>query len=493
MASESAELHFVLVPLMFPGHLLPMVDMGRVLAQHGVTVTVVTTPLNALRFKSILDRDIASGVQVRLLQLRFPCVEANLPEGCENIDALPSQLLFKNFMDAVGMLQQRLEQLLEETQPEPSCIVSDRQLPWTINVAEKFRIPRLVFNGTSCFTVVCSHFIGISQIREKVSDDLEPFVVPGLPDRIELTKAQLPVNFKPGSVVSKDKEEQLRAADVASYGLVVNSFEELESGYVEEYRKVKGDKIWCIGPVSLLNKGEIDKAQRGSKAFVDVSQYLQWLDSWPQNSVVYACFGTLSNVAPEQLIELALGLEASNRPFIWVIRDGNKSDEFKKWVSEEGFEERIKGRGLLIHGWAPQVLILSHPAVGGLLTHCGWNSVLEGVAAGLPMVTWPLSADQFFNEKLVVQVLRIGERVGAEIAMRRGEEEKYGAMIKREQIVKAIDSVMDAGGEGEERRKRARELGELAKKAFENGGSSYLNVNRLIKDIMQVSGKKAQE
>ncbi|XWS55906.1 hypothetical protein CRYUN_Cryun09bG0040300 [Craigia yunnanensis] len=479
MHYQSSELQFVLVPLMCPGHLIPMADMGRLLAQHGVTVTIVTTPLNAVRFKSIIDRDIASGIQIRLLQLRFQCIEAGLPEGCENVDALPSRHLSKNFMDAVGMLQQPLEQFLEETQPKPICIISDRHLPWTFEVAQKFKIPRLVFDGTSCFTVTCSHFIAISKIRETVSDDLESFVVPGLPDRIELTKAQLPINFNPGSVVLKDKEEHMRVADMASYGLVVNSFEELESGYVEEYRKAKGDKIWCIGPVSHCNEGKLDMAQRGNKASVD-------------NSVVYVCLGTLSCVAPKQLIELALGIEASNRPFIWVIREGYKSDEFKKWLSEEEFEERTKGRGLLIQGWAPQLSILSHLAIGGLLTHCGWNSVLEGLCAGLPMITWPLLAEQFFNEKLVVQVLRIGERVGAEIAMKWGEEERYGVMVKREQIMKAIDLVMDAGGEGEERRKRAMELGVLAKKAFENKGSSYLNVKRLIKDIIEISGRKAE-
>ncbi|MBA0857966.1 hypothetical protein Goshw_019648 [Gossypium schwendimanii] len=168
-------------------------------------------------------------------------------------------------------------------------------------------------------------------------------------------------------------------------------------------------------------------AERGNKSSVDVVQCLQWLDSWPQNSVTYVCLGTI--------IELALGLEASNRPFIWVVREGYKSDEFNKWLSEEGFEERNKGRGLLIHGWAPQLSILSHT---------------------------------FMNEKLVVQVLGIEERVGADIAMKWGEEEPYGVMVKREEITKAINLVMDSGNEGEERRKRAMKLQVLANKAFEN-------------------------
>ncbi|MBA0856582.1 hypothetical protein Goshw_000249 [Gossypium schwendimanii] len=216
MSSQSSKLHFVFIPLMCPGNLIPMVDMGRLLAQHGVTVTIVTTPLNASRIKTIIDRDIASGIQLQLLQLRFPCIEAGLPEGCENIDALPSRLLSKNFMDAAGMLQQPLERFLEETEPKPSCIISDRHHPWTFGVAQKFKIPRLAFDGTNCFTVTCSHFINLSKIHEKVSDDLEPFVVPGLPDRIELTKGQLPNDLNPGSVVLKVKEEDMRVADMAS-------------------------------------------------------------------------------------------------------------------------------------------------------------------------------------------------------------------------------------------------------------------------------------
>lgn len=88
----------------------------------------------------------------------------------------------------------------------------------------------------------------------------------------------------------------------------------------------------------------------------------------------------------------------------------------------------------MIWGWAPQVLILSHPAIGGFLTHCGWNSTLEGVCAGVPMITWPLFAEQFYNEKFIVQVLRIGVRVGAEYAVKWGEEEKFGVLRKKEEV-----------------------------------------------------------
>ncbi|KAK2989636.1 hypothetical protein RJ640_019355 [Escallonia rubra] len=112
-----------------------------------------------------------------------------------------------------------------------------------------------------------------------------------------------------------------------------------------------------------------------------------------------------------QLYEMAMGLEASEQQFIWVVRRG-KEEEEEKWLPG-GFEERVKDRGLILRGWAPQVLILNHEAVGGFVTLCGWNSTLEGVCAGVPMVTWPVFAEQFYNEKLITYVLRTGVAVGS--------------------------------------------------------------------------------
>ncbi|KAI3880058.1 hypothetical protein MKX03_003879 [Papaver bracteatum] len=494
---EHNQLHFVLFPLMAQGHLIPTIDMARLFAERGITVTIITTPLNTFRFKTIIDRAVDSGLPIRLLQLRFPSVEAGLPEGCENVDSLPSREMMSNFFKATSMLQEPLEQLLGELKPVPSCIISAMAFPWTAETACKLQIPRLVFHGTCCFSLLCCHNILEYKVADSITSESESFVVPGLPDRIEITKAMLPGNLPQSSGDLKNIRDQINAAELTAHGVVVNSFNELEPKYVEEYLKAKFGKVWCIGPVSLCNKETLDKAERGNKASVDKSQCLKWLDLKEPGSVLYVCLGSLCRLATSEMIELGLGLEASKHPFIWVIRGGDKYPDLEKWLLEEKFEQRNKDRGLVIKGWAPQVLILSHKTIGGFLTHCGWNSVLEGVCAGIPMITWPMGAEQFFNEKLVVQVLGIGVKIRgddihASVATKPMEEHKKFESVenKREEVEKAVNRVMDGGEEGEERRRQVRELGERAKKAMEGGGSSQLNMTLFIQDIQQQGPKQ---
>ncbi|KAL0334888.1 UNVERIFIED_CONTAM: Anthocyanin 3'-O-beta-glucosyltransferase [Sesamum radiatum] len=180
-----------------------------------------------------------------------------------------------------------------------------------------------------------------------------------------------------------------------------------------------------------------------------------------------------------QLLEIAKGLESSGQEFIWGVREKTKDERSIDWLPD-GFESRIQGRGLIIKGWAPQVLILEHEAVGGFITHCGWNSVLEGVAAGVPMVTWPLSAEQFFNEKLVTEILKMGTPVGAQEWTKRTDD--HGEPIKGDDIQKAVMKLM-VGEEGERMRIRAGEFGDMAKRAVEKGGSSDADLKSLMEEI----------
>ncbi|WVZ06662.1 hypothetical protein V8G54_020008 [Vigna mungo] len=487
MVLQTNNPHFVLFPMMAQGHMIPMMDIARILAQRGVIVTVFTTPKNASRFNSVISRAVSSGLKIHLVQLNFPSKEAGLPEGCENLDMVSSNDMSKIFQ-VIHMLQKPAEEFFQTLTPKPSCIISDFCIAWTLQLAEKYHIPRISFHGFSCFCLHCRYVIHTSDFCRSITSESKYFTIPGIPDKIQVTKEQLP-----GSLANdlNDFKDQVRDAEKKSYGVIVNTFEELEKAYVRDFKKVKNNKAWFIGPVSLCNKDGLDKAQRGNRASINEHHCLKWLDLQQPKSVVYVCFGSICNLIPSQLVELALALEDTKRPFVWVIREGRQLQELEKWFSEEGFEERTKGRGLIIGGWAPQVMILSHSSIGGFLTHCGWNSTLEGIMAGVPLVTWPLFGDQFLNEKLVTDVLKIGVSVGAEVPLKWGEEEKGGVMVKKDDIKRAISMVMDEDGEeSKEIKERVWKLSEMGKRAVEEGGSSHLDVTLLIQDIVQQTNTK---
>uniref|UniRef100_A0A1J3K4G5 UDP-glycosyltransferase 73C2 n=2 Tax=Noccaea caerulescens TaxID=107243 RepID=A0A1J3K4G5_NOCCA len=479
-----SHLHFVLFPFMAPGHMIPMVDIARLLAQRGVTITIVTTPHNAARFKNVLSRAIQSGLPIRLEHVKFPYQEAGLPEGQENADLLDSMELIVPFLKAVNMFDEPVMKLMEEMKPRPSCLISDFCLPYTSKIAKKFNIPKIIFHGVSCFSLLCMHILHRNlEILEALKSDREYFLVPGFPDRVELTKPQIPLQTNATGDWKVFLDEQVEA-DETSYGVIVNTFQDLESAYLKDYKEARAGKVWSIGPVSLCNKMGTDIAERGNKAAIDQDECLKWLDSKDKRSVLYVCLGSICNLPLAQLRELGLGLEESQRPFIWVIRGSEKYNELAVWILESGFEERTRERGLLIKGWSPQILILSHPAVGGFLTHCGWNSTLEGITLGVPQLTWPLFGDQFCNQKLVMQVLKAGVRAGVEEAMKWGEEEEIGVLVDKEGVKKAVEELMAESDDAKERRKRVKELGKLAHKAVEEGGSSHSNITFFLQDIV---------
>ncbi|GLT57834.1 hypothetical protein SLA2020_307790 [Shorea laevis] len=294
-SSDQHLLHFVLFPRLAQGHQIPMIDLGRLLAQGGVVFTIITTPINAAKFRTTIDRAVEAGLWINLLEVPFPSSEAGLPQGCDSMDALPSQVLMKNLLLGIQLLQQPVEQLFDEMQPRPSCIIADTRVVWSLHTANKLGIPRVVFDGNSCFSLLCTENILATNIHETVSES-ETFAVLGLPDRIELTKAQLRNGIK------------------------------------------------------MLNGSDL----------------------------------------------LRLGIR----------------------------EAEVKRRGILIRGWAPQVLILYHPATGGFLTHCGWNSTLEAVTAGIPTETWPMFTEQLYNEGFIVQVAKIGVSLGSKVPIRWGNQRR---------------------------------------------------------------------
>ncbi|XP_055815876.1 scopoletin glucosyltransferase-like [Solanum dulcamara] len=468
------QLHLFFFPMMAQGHMIPTLDMAKLVASRGVKATIITTPLNESVFSKAIERNKHLGIEIEIRLIKFPAVENDLPEDCERLDRIPSDDKLPNFFKAVAMMKESLEQLIEECRP--NCLVSDMFLPWTTDSAAKFNIPRIVFHGTSYFALSANDSIRRNKPFKNVSTDSETFVVPDLPHEIKLTRTQLsPFDQSEEETGMSHMIKAVRESDSKSYGVIFNSFYELESDYVEHYTNVVGRKNWAIGPLSLCNRDIVDKAERGRDSSIDKHECLKWLDSKKSSSIVYVCFGSVANFTTSQMQELAMGLEASGQDFIWVVRTDNED-----WLPE-GFEERTKGKGLIIRGWAPQVLILDHEAIGAFVSHCGWNSTLEGISAGVPMVTWPVFAEQFLNEKLVTEVMRTGAGVGS-VQWKRTASEG----VKREAIAKAIKRVM-VSEEAEGFRSRAKSYKEMARQAIEGGGSSYTGWTTLLQDISSYS------
>ncbi|KAK4800543.1 hypothetical protein SAY86_021030 [Trapa natans] len=487
---RASELHFVLIPLMAQGHMIPIFDIARILGRRRITTTIYTTPMNASRFRPTMSRNSDLDLPVRLVEVPFASDEVGLPYGCENLDALPSPDLLRKFHCALEKMQAPVEAHLRDHGPPPSCIISDLAVFWTADIARKFDIPRFLFNGMSCFSrLACSNVeVHLSRAPEYYSSlaDSETFEIPGMPIGFKLRKSQLPAIFGQFPNLG-DFRAKVREAAKTAQGLIINSFDELEDGCVRLYEKTIGQKIWCIGPVLMYNGSRLDLLDRGNKVVSDeADRCIEWLDGMDPGTVIYACLGSLCRLVPAQLMELGKGLVASNRPFIWVVKtaEDGRTSELENLLKDYKLEERTRGRGFLIRGWAPQLAILTHRSIGAFLTHCGWNSTLEGLCSGLPMITWPLFAEQFVNDAMVVDILRVGVRVGVETAVKFGQEEMLGVLVREREVVRAIEEVMSSDEEGKGRRKRAVELAERGRMAIEEGGSSYTNLTHLIQFVI---------
>lgn len=458
---DQQPLHILFFPVMAPGHMLPMVDMARAFTARGLTSTILTTPGNASLLQSLVDKN-----SIQLSFIPFPHVDG-LPDGCENLSSLPVDM-HGRFFAALASLREPFDDALKRIRPD--CIVSDSFLPWTADSAADIGIPRLVYQPSYFFVQCVLHNMMKHKPMDSLPDEQASFVIPGLPHRIEMQRSMmLDVRRVPFFL---EMFRKIEASESKTFGTLMNSFYELEPEYADYFRHVMGRKAWSVGPIFLChNKEEVDNSQSEHWC-------LKWLDEQRPRSVVYVCFGSLADMSSGQLRELALGLESSNRPFLWVVRA--KGDE---WMPE-GLEKRIEetGRGLIVRGWAPQMLILKHDSVGGFVTHCGASSCLEGISAGLPLVTWPLFADQFYNERLIVDVLKTGVPVGMTVHTMKAEERE---IIEAARIEAAINELMGDEKGAKERRENARVVGELARRAVEKGGSSYNDIDNLIAELIE--------
>lgn len=263
-------------------------------------------------------------------------------------------------------------------------------------------------------------------------------------------------------------------ANTESWGCVFNTFQHLEGEYLDHLKRRMGhNRVYGVGPLSLIHAGagSLDRGNLNTDSGADV---MAWLDGCPDGSVLYVCFGSQKLLNGQQMEALANGLDWSGVRFVWAVKTGSAQEAKDGYgVVPEGFEERVAGRGWLIKGWAPQVLIMGHRAVGGFVSHCGWNSVLEAIVGGVLILGWPMEADQYVNAKMLV------EDMGVAIQVCEGAD----GVPDPTQLGKVIAESLS--GDSAEK-VRAKELRDKAFGAVKDGGSSLKDLDELVKQLSQL-------
>ncbi|KAK7256448.1 hypothetical protein RIF29_29898 [Crotalaria pallida] len=311
--------------------------------------------------------------------------------------------------------------------------------------------------------LVLSLYFNSSKLDEILSsehrDPQEPIVFPGC---VPLYDRDLPQPCHDRSSLAYKQFLERAKRCLLADGILVNSFLELESDTLRSLKVQFGGKptIYPVGPI-------IQSLSIGQENGLEC---LTWLDKQQPKSVIYVSFGSGGTLSQEQLDELAYGLELSNQKFLWVVRApssiasaaylGTRIEDPLQYLPQ-GFLERTRERGLVVPSWAPQVQVLAHSSTGGFLCHCGWNSVLESVVQGVPILAWPLFAEQSLNAAEITD--------GLEVALR--PKASKGGLVERNEIAKVVRDLME-GEQGTKIRDRMEHLKNAAANALKEDGSS---------------------
>ncbi|CDY45706.1 BnaC02g35080D [Brassica napus] len=272
MGSNPKRLHVMFFPFMAHGHMIPTLDMAKLFSSRGAKSTILTTPLNSKILQKHIDtfKNLNPSLEIEIQVLDFPCVQLGLPEGCEDADFLTlsnkddRQDMITKFFLSTRFFKGQLENLLETMRPD--CLTADMFFPWATQAAEKFNVPRLVFHGFGYFPLCFAYCIKLHKPQQRVTSSCEPFVIPHLPGSIVMTQEQIN-DCDEGTEMGKFMVE-VKESEVESSGVVVNSFYELEPDYADYYKSVVAKRAWHIGPLSVVNRGFGEKAERGKKASV---------------------------------------------------------------------------------------------------------------------------------------------------------------------------------------------------------------------------------
>ncbi|XVF37905.1 hypothetical protein REPUB_Repub20aG0051600 [Reevesia pubescens] len=436
--------------LTFPGqvHINPSLQLAHRLIRLGSNVTFATT-VSAIRCMKITSP---------IEGLTYVAAYSDgYDEGLKPGDDINSYILeFRR--KGTEILREFIGASIEEG-TRFTYIVYGIMMPWVAVVASEFQIPSTLLwsQPASVFVFYYHYFKDYGDIITKnIHDPSFIFELPGLPP---LDSRDLPSFFLPSNefhCALPSLKQHFEILEELKPKVLVNTFDALEPEALEAIDKYNLVGIGPLMPSDFLDENDPSDTTFGGALFKGTNDYMEWLNSKPKSSVIYVAFGSICMLRKQQMEEIAKGLLGSGRPFLWVIRESGEKEEEKLRCIEE-----LNKQGMIVP-WCSQVEVLAHPSVGCFMSHCGWNSTIESLVSGVPMVTLPQLTDQGTNAKLVEDLWKIGVRV------------------TRNEIKRCLELVMGNGERGEDIRKNGEEWECLAREAANEDGSSIKNLDNFV-------------
>ena len=462
--------HIAIVPSPGISHLIPLIELAKQLVHHHDFRVKYIIPTSGPRLKAM---KVVLGALPKTIESVFlpPASLDDLPQGL----AIGAKVAL-TMTRSMPSLRHVLKSLASTTRLV--ALVIDPYGSDAIDVAKEFNVESYIFfTSTAMALSFLLHFPKLDESAPcgfRFSELQEPLRLPGcLPFR------------------SKDlMDDALHGRNNENYkwllyhskrlhlvkGIMVNTFMELEAGAIKALHQESHDgtpPIYPIGPIVRMGSSTSNNSIDGSESC------LRWLDNQPIGSVLFVSFGSGGTLSHDQLLELAMGLAMSAQRFLWVVRFPNNDSADAGYLCDNGhvdpldilpggFVELTKEQGLVVSAWAPQVHVLRHRSTGGFLSHCGWNSTLESVVHGIPLIAWPLHAEQKMNALMLVEDLKVAMRPKAN---------EHG-VVEREEVARVIKGLME-GEEGERLRNNMKHLKDAAAKVLREGGSSTRALSEL--------------
>ncbi|XP_050214408.1 7-deoxyloganetin glucosyltransferase [Mercurialis annua] len=470
--------HAVCIPYPAQGHINPMLKLAKLLHHKGFHISFVNTEYNHRRLLKSRGPDSLNG----LPSFHFHTIPDGLPptdtDATQDIPSLcvsTKTTCLPHFKSLLSKLNDAASNV-----PPVSCVISDGAMTFTLDAAQELGVPEVLFWTTSA-----SGFLAYLHYHHLIQKGFTPFkdesfftngyldtVIDWIPGMIK----DIRLKDFPSFLRTTDPEDKMlkfivsetERAQKAS-AIILNTFDTLEHNALSALSSLL-PPVYPIGPLQhLLNNVQDDELKTiGSNLWKEESGCIEWLDSKESNSVVYVNFGSITVMTSDQLVEFAWGLANSNKTFLWVIRPDLVAGDTA--VLPQEFIRVTKERGLLA-SWCPQEQVLNHPSIGGFLTHSGWNSTLESICSGVPMICWPFFAEQQTNCRYSCSEWGIGMEINSD--------------VKRNEVESLVVELMD-GDKGKEMKKKAMEWKKLAEEAAAGNidESSYQNLDNLINQIL---------